>query len=153
ILGERLTTRRAIGIALTFAGAMAVVWNPMGLTMSSGLLLVALSTVSASLAAVLMKQMTGVKPLQYQAWVGFVSVVPLAVMSAMLGQGRLEPVAPGGWRFAVAVGGSGLLVSVVSHSVFFWLVQRYEANLISTLGLMTPLFTIGLGIAIFNDPF
>lgn len=153
MLGEKLRPRRVVGIALTFAGAMIVVWNPTGLTMSTGLILVALSTVTASVASVMMKQMEGVRPLQYQAWVGFVSVVPLIALSAGLEHGQVQAAIDGGWRLAAAVVGSGLLISVFSHSVFFWLVQRYEASLISTLGLMTTLATIGLGVTIFHDPF
>jgi O-acetylserine/cysteine efflux transporter len=33
------------------------------------------------------------------------------------------------------------------------LVQRHEANLIAALTLMTPLMTIGLGVALLGDPF
>ena len=33
------------------------------------------------------------------------------------------------------------------------LLQRYEANLISALILVTPLATIALGVAVLHDPF
>ena len=33
----------------------------------------------------------------------------------------------------------------------FWLIRRYEANLIAPLLLMTPIFTIGFGVALLGD--
>jgi O-acetylserine/cysteine efflux transporter len=42
---------------------------------------------------------------------------------------------------------------VTGHTFYYWLIQRYEANLISPLTLMTPLATIALGVAITHDPF
>ena len=48
---------------------------------------------------------------------------------------------------------SALVVSLVAHTVYYQLIQRYEANLISALTLMTPLATIALGVAILHDPF
>ena len=38
-------------------------------------------------------------------------------------------------------------------SIFFRLVQKYEANLISTLTLMCPLMGIGLGVLVTGDRF
>jgi drug/metabolite transporter (DMT)-like permease len=46
-----------------------------------------------------------------------------------------------------------LFVSVVCHTFYYLLIQRYEANLIAPLTLMTPLATIGLGVAITHDHF
>ena len=48
---------------------------------------------------------------------------------------------------------SGLVVSVGAHTLYYGLIQRYEANLISPLTLMTPLATIALGVTIMDDPF
>jgi drug/metabolite transporter (DMT)-like permease len=45
------------------------------------------------------------------------------------------------------------VVSVGAHTAYYFLIRRYEANLISPLTLMTPLATIVLGVAIFHDPF
>jgi len=42
---------------------------------------------------------------------------------------------------------------VGAHTAFYLLIQRYEANLISPLTLMTPLATIALGVLITHDPF
>lgn len=153
LLGERIRWRRGLGIALTFGGAMTVMWDPHGFTVSTGLLLVAAAAFMGSLGAVLMKQMEGVKPFAYQAWVGMTSFWPLAALSFWLEPTGTEAAMAAGWPFLGALVFSALIVSLVAHTVYFTLIQRYEANLISALTLMTPLATIALGVALMGDPF
>ena len=153
LLGERIRWRRGLGIALTFVGVMTVIWSPHGLTVSPGLTFVAASTIVGSLGAVLMKQMEGVKPFTYQAWVGMVSFWPLAGLSLALEPGAAQQALRAGWPFVAAVAFSAFIVSLVAHTVYYQLMQRYEANLISALTLMTPLGTIALGVMLLNDPF
>jgi drug/metabolite transporter (DMT)-like permease len=153
MLGEQIRWRRGIGIALTFAGAVAVMWNPNGFALSGGLLWVVASAVAGSLGAVMMKQIEGVSPLRFQAWVGFASFWPLMALSALFEPGQVGLIAKAIWPFLGAVLYSGLVVSVGAHTIYYLLIGRYEANLISPLTLMTPLATIALGVAIFHDPF
>jgi drug/metabolite transporter (DMT)-like permease len=101
----------------------------------------------------MMKQFEGVRPLQFQAWVGLASVLPLALLSAVFEPGQLQVGVAAGWPFVAAVLYSGLAVSVGAHTAFYLLIQRYEANLISPMTLMTPLATIALGVLIMHDPF
>ena len=153
MLGERIRWRRAFGIALTFAGVVTVMWSASGVQASAGLAYVVAGAVASSLGAVMMKQIEGVKPLQFQAWVGFSSVWPLAILSALLEPGQVQAGLAAGWPFVAAALYSGLIVSVGAHTGYYFLIGRYEANLISPLTLMTPLATIALGVAIFADPF
>lgn len=152
ILGERIHWRRGIGIALTLIGVLIVTWRP-GFALSQGLWLVAASAFSGAAGAVLMKQVDDVTPFRFQAWVGFVSVIALGLASATLETGQWAAAAAAGWPFAAAVLFTALVVSVGAHSVYYHLIQRYEANLLAPLTLMTPLGTIGLGVLITHDPF
>lgn len=151
MLGERIRWKRGIGIALTLAGAVTVMWSPQGLQLSAGLWLVAAAALTGSLGAVMMKQIQGVKPLQFQAWVGFCSLWPLALLSALTEPGGATAAIHAGWPFVAAVLFSALVVSVIGHTAYYGLIQRYEANLIAPLTLMTPLMTIGLGVLITHD--
>ncbi|MCC7265850.1 MAG: DMT family transporter [Caulobacteraceae bacterium] len=153
MLGEKIRWRRGLGIALTLAGALVVIWNPHGLAMSSGLFFIVAATFAGSLGAVMMKQMEGIRPLRFQAWVGFCSFWPLLALSAGLERDGWGHALQAGWPFWAAVVFSGLVVSVIGHTAYYLLIQRYEANLISPLTLMTPLATIGLGILITHDHF
>lgn len=153
MLGEQVRWRRGIGMVLTFLGAVVVMWNPAGLSMSAGLWLVAAAALTGSLGAVMMKQMEGVKPLQFQAWVGFTSALPLLGVSALGEHGQWAAALHAGWPFLAAVLFSALVVSVLAHTTYYGLIQKYEATLISPLTLLTPLFTIILGVLVTHDHF
>lgn len=153
MLGEQVRWRRGIGMALTLIGALVVMWHPEGMALSAGLWLVAAAAFSGSLGAVMMKQMEGIRPLRFQAWVGFSSLWPLVLASAVFETGQAGAVAATPWGFVTAILFSALVVSVVGHTFYYDLIQRYEATLISPLTLMTPLFTIIMGVTITHDPF
>jgi O-acetylserine/cysteine efflux transporter len=153
MLGETIRWRRGLGIALTVAGVMVVMWEPEGFEVSTGLLFVAASAFAGALGAIMMKQMDGIRPLRFQAWVGFASMLLLGPLSAGLESNQLTAALNAGWPFVVWVLYSALLVSVVAHTAYYGLIQRYEANLVAPLTLMSPLFTIAFGVALTGDAF
>ncbi|MES2033882.1 MAG: DMT family transporter [Pseudomonadota bacterium] len=153
MLGEQVRWRRGIGMALTLAGAVLVMWHPSGMTMSLGLWLIAAAAFTGSLGAVMMKQMEGIRPLQFQAWVGFASLWPLLALSGFLEHDQVPLALAAGWPFVAAVVFSAVVVSVIGHTLYYGLIQKYEATLISPLTLMTPLATIAMGVAITHDHF
>ncbi len=150
ILGERIHWRRGVGITLTLAGVLLVVWRP-GFAVSAGLLLVLSGAFAGSLGAILMKQMEHVAPLRFQAWVGLTAVVPLTLASALFEHDQWKTSVAAGWPFVAALLFSALIVSVCAHTLYYGLIARYEATLLAPLTLMTPLTTIGLGVLITGD--
>lgn len=153
VLGERIHWRRGLGITLTLAGVLIVTWRPGGLSLSTGLWFIAASAFAGAAGAVLMKQVDGVKPFRFQAWVGLVSATVLSLASALLERGQWDAAVATGWPLVAAVLFTALVVSVGAHSIYYYLIDRYEANLLAPLTLMTPLGTIGLGVLITNDHF
>ncbi len=150
MLGERIAWRRALGISLTLAGVLLVVWEP-GFAVSAGMLFILASAFFGSLGAVLMKQMDEIAPLRFQAWVGLMGFAVLTPVSLLLERPDWGIVQAAGWPLIAALLFSALIVSVVAHTAYYVLIQRYEANLLSPLTLITPLATIGLGVAITGD--
>lgn len=153
MLGERVHWRRGLGIALALGGVIIVMINPKGLTPGIGMLFIAAAAFSGSLGAVMMKQIEGVKPLQFQAWVGFSSFLPLAALSALTEHGQMNVLHAAPWPFIGAVLFSGLVVSVFAHTSYYGLISRYDVNLLQPLTLMMPLMTIALGVIVTHDPF
>lgn len=150
ILHERIHWRRGLGIALTLAGVVIVMWRP-GFVVSSGLLFILAAAAAGSLGVILMKQMEDIAPLRFQAWVALTSFVPLGLASALFEHGQWSASLAIGWPFVAAILFSALIVSVCGHTAYYWLIARYEANLIAPLTLMTPLSTIALGVMITGD--
>jgi drug/metabolite transporter (DMT)-like permease len=153
MLGEMPDRKRWIGSALTFSGALLVMWDPNGVSFTGGLVFVAASAFLGSLASVMMKQVRGVQPLQFQAWAGLTSVLLLVPLTAGLEEGQLEQAWAAGWPFLAAVLFSALVVSLLTHTIYYGLLLRYPANLIAPLMVFNPLMTVALGIAVTRDPF
>jgi O-acetylserine/cysteine efflux transporter len=153
ILGERIRWRRGLGIALSLLGVLVVMWDPEGFQASVGLLFVAGSALSGALGAIMLKQMEGIRPLRFQAWVGLSTLVFCGSLSAVLETGQLQSGVAAGLPFLALVLFSALCTSVFVHTMYYGLIQRYEANLVAPLTLMAPLFTIALGVWITHDRF
>ncbi|MGO4571676.1 DMT family transporter [Microvirga sp. 2TAF3] len=154
MLGETIHWKRGLGIVLTFLGGLLVMWNPgNGFSISGGLVLILGSAFAGSLAAVMMKQIHGVRPLQFQAWIGLTSVVPLSFLSAGLEAGQLTQALQAGWPFVMAVLFSALIVSLLGHTIYYGLIRKYPANLIAPLIVMSPLMTVAMGIVVTGDRF
>ncbi|WP_338467826.1 EamA family transporter [Novosphingobium sp. ZN18A2] len=150
VLGERIHWRRGLGIALTLAGVLVVIWKP-GFALSTGLLFILASAFTSSIGAIMMKQMPDIAPLRFQAWVGLSTAVPLAAISWVIESGQWQTAHAAGWPFVAAVVFSAVVVSIGAHTAYYGLIARHEANLLAPLTLMTPLSTIALGILITGD--
>lgn len=150
MLGEKVGWRRAVGIALTIAGAGIVLFDPQGIAPSRGLGFVALSAVVGGFGAVLLKTLVA-EPLRLQAWSGLAGTALLLPLSMLIETGQAAAAAEAGWRFAAVIAFSALIVSIGAHTVYFHLLQRHDVNLISPLTLMTPFFTIVLGVLLTGD--
>jgi drug/metabolite transporter (DMT)-like permease len=128
-------------------------WHPDGFGLSTGLLFVAGSALSGAVGAVMMKQMEGIRPLRFQAWVGLSTFALCGALSLLFEQDQIALAVQAGWRFVGLVLFSALVTSVFAHTCYYGLIQRYEANLVAPLTLMAPLFTIALGVWITGDSF
>jgi O-acetylserine/cysteine efflux transporter len=153
VLGERIRWRRGLGIALTLAGVFFVMFDPREFDLSSGLLFVAASACGGAIGTIMLKQMEGIRPLRFQAWVGFSSTIALLAITPAFEENQISAAINAGWPLIAATLYSGLVVSVFAHTAYYGFIQRYEANLIAPLTLMGPLFTIVLGIWLTGDHF
>ena len=153
LLGEMPDRKRWIGIVLTFMGAVLVMWEPGGMALTGGLAFIALSAFVGSLAAVMMKQIDGVQPLQFQAWVGIASTPPLLLLTLGLEADQAATAVAGGWPFVAAVLFSAVVVSLVAHTIYYGLILKYPANVIAPLMVINPLMTVALGVVVTGDHF
>jgi drug/metabolite transporter (DMT)-like permease len=150
VLGERIHWRRGLGIVLTFVGVLFALWSPTGLALSWGVIVIALSCLGGAIGAIMLKRLPEISPLRLQAWSGFTGTLLLAPIA---GTAEFDAIPSGnyGWELLMILAFSGLVVSVGAHSIYFRMLQKYEANLVAPLTLMTPMFTILLGHLITKD--
>lgn len=153
MLGERIHWRRGVGLALTMGGVLIIAWNPGATELSWGAALLLAAAFVMALGTVMAKQVENVSPLRFQAWVALPSLPLLLLGTALFEQDQYAIAVGLGWRFLIVAVFAGLAVSVFAHTVYLWLLRRYEANLIAPLTLMNPLMTFGLGALLTGDRF
>lgn len=151
LLGEKVEIRRFIGMLLTLAGVLVVLFDPVGMHGSVGLIFVGLCALAGSLGSVMLKQLP-TEPIRLQAWGGVSSSIVLMPISLLLEKGQWTAMGAAGWHFVAALLFSAVVVSVIAHTTYYGLLQRYDANMIAPLTLMTPILTIVFGAFITADP-
>ena len=82
----------------------------------------------------------------YQLMVGFVGLLVIALFSGQITHFSLTPVAVGSVLF------QGLVVSIFSYLVWFWLLKRYLASNLAVFSFMTPLFGVTFGVLLLGEP-
>lgn len=149
-LGERVRWRRGLGMALTLGGVLLAMGSPSAAGSVTGLALVFGAAVVGALGSVFVKTIT-LDAVRLQAWAAVISLAVLvpATMLFESGQGAAVMAAP--WQVAACALFAGLVVSVGAHSAYFRILQRYDANLVVPLTLMTPLLTIAFGVWLTGD--
>lgn len=150
-LGERILPLRALGILTAFVGAVVVIWNPAEIQASLGLVAVAGSTASLAVGSILLKRMGPFRPLRLQAWVALSSFFPLLGLSGLTEHGQVAAALSGGGVFIAATIFSILVVTVIAHTAYFGLLQRYPASMVVPLTLAMPVMTILLGVVVTGD--
>ena len=151
VLGERVGWRRALGVTLAFLGVVVAIASPGEGEASIGLLAVFAGAVASALGAVFLKRIE-LKALSLQAWAGASSAAVLVPLSLLIEHRQWQAMAASPAEFFAALAFSALAVSVLAHTLYYRFLQTHDANLVAPLTLMTPLFTVLLGVAITGDP-
>lgn len=151
VLGERVHWRRGLGVTLAFAGVVTAIASPDEAQASFGLLFVLAGAVASALGAVFLKRIE-LDAVRLQAWAGASSAVVLVPLSLLIERGQWPAMAGAPGEFAAALAFSALAVSVLAHTLYYRFLQTHDANLVAPLTLMTPLFTVIMGVLITGDP-
>ncbi|MHB8763172.1 MAG: DMT family transporter [Deferrisomatales bacterium] len=153
---ERLHPLQWLGVAVAFAGiAVAFAAGAGGpglsLRMLGGDLLGVLAGLAWGATTVIIRvtplsETPPTKTLLYQLVGGFVVMMIYAVVT-----GQATRIDNSGVTWAVLTF-HGLVVSFATYLTWFWLLRRYLAARLAVFSFMTPLFGVGFGVWLLNDP-
>ncbi|GGS77619.1 EamA family transporter [Nonomuraea spiralis] len=137
LLGERLTARRVLGLAVAFSG-LALVAFDFGVSGPLGAFALCVAAAAAwGLGNVVQRRAAPPDSLRFMVWVSAFSAPPLLLLSLLL-EGPPVLAAPAeGWlslayvAFVSTLGGFG---------VWGWLLRRYDASTVAPYTLLVPVF-------------
>lgn len=151
IFREPLGPIRAVGLALTVAGVLALAQGP---TFPS-LLPLSLLLISASGWAVnnlIVKAMPPIPAMTLTGWTALFCAPQLALASLLLEGSPLTLLPAAGWHAWMAVGYSALVSSILSYCIWYWLLARNPVNAVVPYSVINPVFAIGLAALVFGEP-
>jgi O-acetylserine/cysteine efflux transporter len=151
LLGERVRWRRWTGIALSFAGVMLIGFNPAVLESVAGLSLVVLAALVGAFGLVAVKRVGNVGAMELQAWFAWSSLPVLAALTLWLEDGQ--------WTRLLALDAIGVAAviytavasSLVAHTLFYWLLQRYPVTSVAPITVLAPVFSVMFSVWLLGD--
>ena len=156
ILGERIGIWRMSGAALAFIGVVLIgLGTPSeaaGSGFAIGIALMACGAMAEAVGAISVKSVKSVNPVQLLAWFGVVGSIVLWPLSLILEDGQMSAFAPEmRVNFGMALIYSTLLVSLVAHGSYYWLLQRLPIHTVAPSGLMTTVIGVAAGVVILKE--
>lgn len=156
ILGERIGPWRITGSALAFIGVVLIgLGTPSeaaGEGFALGIAFMACAAMSEAVGAISVKSVKSVNPIQLLAWFGVVGSAVLWPLSFVLEENQLSVFAPETRvNFGLALLYSVLLVSLVAHGSYYWLLQRLPIHTVAPSGLMTTVIGVAAGVLILKE--
>ncbi|MFO1465237.1 MAG: DMT family transporter [Steroidobacteraceae bacterium] len=152
LLGEVVRWRRWLGIALSFAGVLIMGFDPRVFRQGVALLLVIAAAFIGALGTIAIKRVQGVRPIELQAWFAMSSWPALLILTLWLEHGQadsLRHASAVGW---FAVGYVAFLSSLVAHTGYYHLIQRYPVSSVAPLTVLSPLFSVIFSITLLGTP-
>jgi O-acetylserine/cysteine efflux transporter len=152
LLGETVRWRRWTGIALSFVGIAIMGFDPQIGDRWESLALVVASAFLGALGLIAVKKLRGFNPVELLAWTAWISL-PVLLLSALRVeqpdfQQLLTDVTWKGWSsLAFAAVGA----SLIAHTGYFHLVQRYPVTSVAPLTTLSPVFAVVLGVLLLGD--
>jgi len=155
-LGERIGLWRISGASLAFIGVILIGLGApseaAGQGFVLGIILIACGAMAEAVGAIAVKSVKSVSPVQLLVWFGIVGSSVLWPLSLLLEDGQMSAFAPETrLNFGLALIYSVLLVSLVAHGSYYWLLQRLPIHMIAPSGLMTTLIGVAAGILILGE--
>ncbi len=150
-LNEVVRWRRWLGIVLAFVGVMVIGLDPIVFRSWPGLALVVLSAFIGSIGLMAVKKLSGWSPLEIQAWFSAISAPVVIVFSLLFETGQPQAVVAAGWEGWAALAFTTLVASLVAHTGYYYLVQRYPVTSVSPMTVLSPVFGVLFAITLLGE--
>jgi O-acetylserine/cysteine efflux transporter len=151
LLGEVVHWRRWSGIGLSFGGILIMGFDPSVASQWQSLSLVIGGAFVGCVGLIAIKKLQGLRPLELQAWIAWLSLPVLLVLSLEFERPDLSALAHvslGAWA---ALAFTALVASLVAHTGYFYLVQRYPVTSVAPVTALSPVFSVLLSVMLLGE--
>jgi O-acetylserine/cysteine efflux transporter len=152
VFRERIHWPRMIGIALSVAGVVLLVFDPAAAREGPGLALTALASAIWAGCSLIQRRLAGVPILTTYAWIGLGGVLTLAPVAWLAEPDAIRalpqlPLGSLGWIAFSAFGST-----LIGHGSMAWLLQRHPVTMVTPLTLASPVIAVVSAAWWFGNP-
>ncbi|MFP5514576.1 MAG: DMT family transporter [Alphaproteobacteria bacterium] len=152
VFKDKLGWRRGIGMAAAFAGVAVIAGEPrLGNSLYSLLLILAASFAFA-VASVQMKLIGAVNGFAVNGWMALFAMPQLLVLSLLLEHGQMEALANSTWVGWASIVYMAVAVTIIAYGLWYPLLGRYSVNQTMPYLLTVPIFGVASGAILMGDP-
>lgn len=151
LLGEKLSWRHGLGMAIAFAGVALIAGAPRLEANRIGLIFLLIAATAWGFSTVQLKKLGPIDPFVLNGWLGLFVAIELAVLSLAIEGSPLGPIAAATWRGWSGLLYTGLISTIVAFGLWAKLVARYSVSQTLPFMLTVPLFAIVGGIVLNGD--
>ena len=151
MLGEVVRWRRRTGIALSFLGVVIIGFDPQIGDRWESVAMVVASAFFGALGLIIVKRLQGFTPAELLGWTYLISLPVLLVASLTLERPDLSALASVSWAAWGSLFFAALVASLIAHTGYFLLVQRYPVTSVAPLTTLSPIFSIVFGVLLLGD--
>ncbi|MED5458333.1 MAG: EamA family transporter, partial [Pseudomonadota bacterium] len=150
-LKEKLGPKRLAGLLLSFAGVVVLAGGPT-LPSPLPLTILLLSAFGWAVSQLLIKRGPPIAPLALAGWVALFAVPQVALASWLFEQNQWQAIAQASWLGWGAVAYTAIMSSIAAYGIWYALLRRHPVNRVVPMTLLTPVFAVGLGVLLMDDP-
>lgn len=153
--GERLDGRQVAGMVAAFGGIAVAFGEGFvaggGLpTLLGDLLMIGAAAIWGATTIVIKRTALRTAPATRVLWYQLALSIPVSAIAVLAGGDRM-PSDLSGMAWAV-IAYQGVWVAFLTYIVWFWLIARHSAPVLSVFTFLTPLFGVGFGHLVLGEP-
>jgi drug/metabolite transporter (DMT)-like permease len=151
--GDRLTTKKSIGLVLSFGGILILLSKHLGLSsieqLAGDVMALAAAVAWASTTVYIKHRLTKVISPYHTLFYQTLFSIPILFLFSFCFQET--PVQTLNGLIVLAVAFQGILVAGISYLVWFFLVHKYPISQLSAFTFLTPVFATIAGVALLKE--
>jgi O-acetylserine/cysteine efflux transporter len=153
LLGEMVRWRRWTGIVLSFIGIVVMGFDPAIGDRWESLALVIGSAFVGALGLIAVKKLRGFTALGLLAWTSWIGMPVLLLTSLRVEEPDLAQLLHDvTWKGWAALAFAAFGASLIAHTGYFYLVQKYPVTSVAPLTTLSPVFAVIFGVTLLGDP-
>jgi len=150
-LGERIGIWRTMAIAAAFTGTVVISFDPVVVDHLDALLVVVISAVPMAITTIMLRRLTGVGPMQVQAWTAVVGIPAYLILTILFESGQVEAIRTATFAPVAGIVYATTAGSIIGHGGLYFLLKRYPVTWVNPLFLLAPVFAIFFGVTVYGD--